>query len=123
MSSKLGSSGFKSLGRSRRPKSAGRLYVEQNGYGFNWPTQRKLALERDNKTCQKCGHVGHFIKGKGWTVHVHHKRKIATFYDSQTQVMDYEAANSLDNLVTLCAYGCHKVADGHQKMEGFTYLK
>jgi len=55
-------------------------------------------------------------------VHVHHKRKIALFLDHDVGAIDYEAANNLDNLITLCRK-CHKAADGHAKLEGFTYLK
>jgi DEAD/DEAH box helicase domain-containing protein len=115
-------SGWKSLGKSRRPKSAGRQYVEKNGYGQNWPKQRKAALERDQYTCQKCGFKGTYVKKRGWTVHVHHKTKIALFYNMDTRVIDYEGANDLGNLITLCPT-CHKVADGHAKMKGFKYLK
>jgi hypothetical protein len=39
-----------------------------------------------------------------------------------TRVIDYEGANDLGNLITLCPT-CHKVADGHAKMKGFKYLK
>jgi 5-methylcytosine-specific restriction endonuclease McrA len=104
------------------PRHPGRVIIQKKGYGDNWPKQRALALKRDSHTCQKCGHVGHRV-GKGFTVGVHHKRKIALFVDLATGEVDYQAANDLGNLITLCNYGCHKVADGHQKMVGFNWLK
>lgn len=96
--------------RTRKVRSATRFLVETRGYGRNWRHQKKLALERDNRTCQKCGSIDR--------VSVHHIRKIAWFVDLLTETIDYDAANDLENLVTLCMT-CHKVADGHKKMIGF----
>jgi 5-methylcytosine-specific restriction endonuclease McrA len=60
-------------------------------YESSWPT-RRLALERDNHTCQICGlHIRltvHHIDGNGTT-----KPK-------------EERNDALDNLITLCR-GCH----------------
>jgi hypothetical protein len=55
---------------------------------------------------------------------VHHKRKIALFLDHVTGRIDYEAANDLDNLETLC-HRVHKAKDGHDNAEkrGFRRLK
>jgi len=39
-----------------------------------------------------------------------------------TDMIDYAAANDLDNLIALCVT-CHKAADGHAKLEGFEMLK
>lgn len=106
-----------------RPKDPRRLVIQIKGYGDNWPKQRKVALERDNYTCQKCGHKGRRNAKGRWDVHVHHIRKIAFFADSRTGEVDYEAANDLSNLITLCDLGCHKYADGHQNKSGFAQLR
>ena len=114
---------FKYLGRqASTPKDPRRLVIRRKGYGKNWPKQRKTALERDDYTCQYCGQVGKKV-GRRWNVHVHHKRKIAYFANSETQTVDYEAANSLENLITACDSGCHKHYDGHQNKSGFKQLK
>lgn len=117
---------FKHFGRARRPKDARRAVIEKKGYGKYWPKQRARALKRDNYTCQKCGYKGKRKKAKNgrkyWTVHVHHKKKIKEFVNLRTKEIDYGKANNLENLVTLCPT-CHKVADGHAKMKGFTPLK
>jgi predicted HNH restriction endonuclease len=55
------------------------------------------------------------------SVHVHHRRKIAWFVNTREKTIDWENANDLDNLVTLCA-ACHKVADGHRRVRGFKPL-
>lgn len=113
---------FKTFGRrSPRPSDPRRYIINQIGYGKSWPKQRLKALERDDYTCQKCGYKGKRGRGGRWDVHVHHRRKIAWFVNSRTKEFDEQAANSLDNLITLCPK-CHKVADGHAKMEGFVSL-
>jgi 5-methylcytosine-specific restriction endonuclease McrA len=117
-------SSFKYFGRSpNRPRDPRRLVIRRKGYGKNWPKQRKRALERDNYTCQKCGYKGRKSSKGRWDVHVHHIRKIAYFADAETGEVDYEAANNLDNLMTLCDHGCHKYYDGHQNKSGFKQLR
>lgn len=69
-------------------------------YGFNWRRQRRKALERDNHTCQHCGKVPKTSR----SLHVHHVIPAHTFNG------DYEAANQLSNLLTLCMK-CHKDAE------------
>lgn len=98
-------------------KDPQRLLVQKQGYGKNWPKQRKLALERDNYTCQTCNYKGK-KKGRFWDVHVHHKRKIRLFANTQTKEIDYQKANDLNNLITLCVR-CHKWYDGHDSGNGF----
>jgi len=106
------------LTRKERPKTLGGLAIARNGYGPNWHEQRKRALERDNYTCQWCGKQAG--QEKWWQiVHVHHKRKIRWFYDYEAQAIDYEIANDLYNLVTLCK-ACHVAADS--KPKGFSLL-
>ncbi len=69
-------------------------------YGPNWRSQRRLAKIRDNYTCQHCGKATKKSRG----LHVHH---IIPFYKFNG---DYEAANDLMNLITLC-YTCHPKAE------------
>lgn len=78
-------------------------------YGWNWSRQRKRALKRDSHECAVCGmshddHVDEYDNG----LHVHHKTPLQSFRDGET--FDYETANALDNLVTLCQKH-HAVAD------------
>lgn len=85
-----------------------------SGYqGPNWNRQRQRRLEIDGYTCQGCGmgQSTHFEEyGDGLTVH--HLIPRRCFEDNETGEFDYRAANSIDNLVTLCR-GCH-----HGKWEG-----
>lgn len=104
-----------------RPRDARRIIITRKGYGPNWAAAKKACLERDHYTCQKCGHIGRRLKNNRWNVDVHHKRKIAWFVNSTTGEVDYEAANNLVNLITLCRI-CHKVADGHARRKGFVPL-
>ena len=75
---------------------------KKNFYGSNWQEQRRKAIQRDNERCVDCGSVE--------DLHVHHIIPIKEFDE------DYESANDLDNLVTLCR-GCHN------KWEKITPLK
>jgi len=104
--------------RPRKFKDGRRAVVERLGYGENWPRQRARALRRDGYTCKKCGHVGRKAtkKGSRYDVFVHHRRKISWYV--KDGAIDYEAANDLENLVTLCNV-CHKVADSHKPLKGF----
>ena len=115
---------FNYIHKTVRPRDARRIIITRKGYGENWPRQRAAALKRDKYTCVKCGHVGYKKSNGRWTVSCHHVRKIAWYVDSATGEVDYEAANSLDNLITLCEInGCHKAADGHSNRKGFIPLK
>lgn len=67
-------------------------------YGPNWPDQRRKALERDGYKCRICGMTDATHRdrcGKG--LHVHHIIRFTTF-----GVEQYERANRLGNLVTMC---------------------
>jgi 5-methylcytosine-specific restriction endonuclease McrA len=73
--------------------------------GENWRKQRRLARERDNYTCQMCGLTKSKIKRIFKRLpEVHHIIPYRKFGG------DYEVANSLDNLITLCP-SCHTKAD------------
>lgn len=67
-------------------------------YGPNWEEQRERALDRDGRTCQGCG-------DDDVDVLPHHIRPFREFDG------DYEAANDLSNLVTLC-WECHPRWEG-----------
>lgn len=113
---------FKYLGRKRTPKDPRRLIIQRKGYGDNWPEQREKARKRDGYKCVKCGFKGKRNPfTKQWNIQVHHKRKILYFVLKDGSV-DYQSANDLSNLETLCRK-CHAIADGHAKMSGFLMLK
>jgi 5-methylcytosine-specific restriction endonuclease McrA len=59
-----------------------------------------LALRRDAQTCQNCGKQ----PLHSYQLHVHHIQPAYTFNG------DYESANKLTNLITLCI-PCHKKAE------------
>lgn len=78
---------------------------ERRRYGDNWNEQRQKALERDDYSCQTpgCewtqeGHREAFTRG----LHVHHIRPLRAFYEEGSEI-DFERANRLENLVTVCA--------------------
>lgn len=72
-----------------------------HNYGVNWNQQSKLARQRDNDTCQIC----HRKQRKGERKFaVHHIVKRRNFNG------DYEAANVLSNLITICSH-CHRKAE------------
>lgn len=81
-------------------------------YGPNWNEQRKSALERDGYECQKCGmdieeHYDEF----GASLHVHHIEPRRSIIDtSSPTVEEFEEANRLENLRTLCK-SCHREAE------------
>jgi 5-methylcytosine-specific restriction endonuclease McrA len=69
--------------------------------GTNWAAQRKRALERDGYKCRVCGKkIGKVKHDYG----VHH----ITPYKAYAG--DYQAANKLSNLITLCRV-CHPKAE------------
>jgi len=86
---------------------------DPNDYGPAWSIQRKKALERDNYTCQVCG-----LRGPEMLHHVHHKTPFRMF---PTAI----AANSLENLVTLCP-ACHRRVEARFRIRsglaGFGYV-
>lgn len=64
-------------------------------YGPNWGKQSRKARKRDNYTCQSCGLHKRYPR-----LTVHHIVSFRTFNS------DWQAANQLDNLITICA-PCH----------------
>lgn len=69
---------------------------QQEYRGLDWRQQRRLALERDNHTCQRCDKTKEEL---GQEPDVHHK---VPYRDTQD--------NSLDNLVSLCK-PCHMIEE------------
>lgn len=80
----------------------GRVYYR----GPNWLAQRKLALERDNRTCQCCGKK----KPRRGNHDVHHIVSFRDFGYVVGKNDNYKLANDLRNLITLCKK-CHKKAE------------
>lgn len=74
--------------------------VDYNYCGPNWEDKRRQTLERDNHTCVRCGDED--------DLHVHHIRPRRKFIEDGEY--DYEAANQLDNLTTLCVE-CHPTVE------------
>ncbi len=66
-------------------------------YQGHWLSQRMLALQRDNNTCQLCGKKSE--EQNGISMSVHHINN----YRNYTNKLD---ANNLDNLICLC-HNCH----------------
>jgi len=66
-----------------------------------WSDQRWRALERDGWTCQRCG-----ADLVDETANVHHQRAHAEYSCE-------ERANSLENLISLCA-GCHREVEANR---------
>lgn len=71
--------------------------------GANWEEKREEALIRDEYECIECdmSNESHRRKiGKG--LDVHHIVPRREFWDKETGELDYERANRLENLITLC---------------------
>jgi len=89
--------------------------------GPNWARQRELARARDGYRCQYCGAP----ELPGRQHDVHHLRSFHTFGWIPGQNDNYLAANSLDNLITLCP-SCHRRAELNQRsrsaLSGLAYV-
>ena len=72
--------------------------ISKNGstfYGGNWEKQKRKTLKRDGYACQICGKKK--IPGDRYSkIDVHHIKTILSFNG------DFESANQLSNLITLC---------------------
>jgi 5-methylcytosine-specific restriction endonuclease McrA len=69
-------------------------------YAANWKSQRRAAVLRDGARCRVCG----ARPARQRDLHVHHLIAARTFGG------DWERANALDNLVTLCM-PCHYLVE------------
>jgi DEAD/DEAH box helicase domain-containing protein len=87
-----------------RLRESGVWQGDPNEYGPNWRRQRDLARARDGYRCQACGNPE-----QDRAHDVHHKTPFRVFRNELGQI-DYETANRLDNLVTLCSV-CHRRAE------------
>jgi len=77
---------------------------ESKYYGPNWKEQRAKALERDNYICQTPGcewSQNAHCEEYGKDLNVHHIKPLCSFEDKSGD-MDFEQANRLGNLVTVC---------------------
>lgn len=75
-------------------------------YGTNWKEQREKALNRDGYQCVVCGMTREKHKERyNRDLTVHHRIPIREFWDGDD--LDYESANDVKNLMTVCR-GCHK---------------
>jgi len=79
--------------------------------GPDWDKIRAKCLERDKKQCQKCGLTMKEHREKyNSSLHVHHKVPRKRILSDKPTAKEFEVANSLDNLVTLCV-SCHTEED------------
>lgn len=78
-------------------RNLGRIENKPKNYGSNWGLQRRLARERDNFTCQKCGVTEKQLKHQ---LSVHHIKPFV-LHDN------YIIANQLQNLISVCE-PCHR---------------
>jgi DEAD/DEAH box helicase domain-containing protein len=95
-----------------RLRALGAWISDPNEYGPNWSAQRDAARVRDGFRCQGCGAA----EPAGRQHDVHHRVPFRAFLaDSGPRgglppELAWQAANRLDNLVTLCA-SCHRQAE------------
>lgn len=75
-------------------------------YGPNWDEQRDKALDRDDHCCVFCGVLEeNALEKTNSPLHVHHRIRKEEFRNEDGS-LNYEAANELSNLITLCVK-CH----------------
>jgi 5-methylcytosine-specific restriction endonuclease McrA len=98
-------SSFKSekITREKHPRWKG---GHNHDYGPNWNKQREKRLEKDGYECVVCGMSnGQHREEHNCGLHVHHIERKDSFRTDDGD-LDYERANRLENLITLC-YKCH----------------
>jgi len=74
--------------------------------GPDWNEKRRIALDRDNETCQVCVDA----MDEDANLNVHHIRPRHVYRDNPDY--DWENVNALTNLITLCPT-CHGTTEGH----------
>lgn len=78
----------------------------RSGYGQNWIEQRRQRLEKDDYECVVCSMTDEEHKQiYGVSLHVHHIERKESFRNENGE-LDYERANRIENLITLCSK-CH----------------
>lgn len=83
-------------------------------YGGNWHRQRRKALDRDEHRCRNCDMTP---EENGRMLSVHHIEPLKSFDG------DFEKANALDNLITVCDT-CHmRIEKGDLTVEDFAVRK
>lgn len=82
----------------------------RKSYGPNWAERRRERIHEDGHKCVVCG-VGNSEHKEvyGAKLHVHHIIPIRKF--AANGELDYEKANRLDNLITMCV-SCHGKWEG-----------
>lgn len=84
---------------------------EKCEYGSEWPERRQRVLERDGNQCRLCECSSGSLNE---SLHVHHIRPLREF-KRDDGTTDFESANRMENLVTLCP-SCHMTHEGkHRK--------
>jgi DEAD/DEAH box helicase domain-containing protein len=87
--------------------------AEPNDYGPQWDTLRRKVILRDGNRCQVCS-----ASGDSTPLHVHHIEPFKSYANP-------EAANQLQNLITLCPT-CHRMAEINVRIRsglaGYSYL-
>lgn len=79
-------------------------------YGPNWIKQREKRIEYDGAQCVVCGMDSEEHKeAVGHDLEVHHIQKLKSFKTGDGT--DYESANRLENLITMCR-SCHAKWEG-----------
>lgn len=82
------------------------LAFRKTYYGPNWTRQRRKAIIRDQARCQRCGTTeAEYKQSVGLLLDMHHIRNKREFVEGGE--FDYEAANKVDNLISLCR-SCHQ---------------
>ena len=96
------------------PREHGVTTIERqvvDDYGPNWEEQRRKALDRDGWECLLCNMTNEMHKeAYTYGLEVHHVTPIRHFRPFESEE-DYERANDLSNLRTVCC-PCHKEWEG-----------
>lgn len=80
-------------------------------YGPNWKYQRRNARMRDQARCQRCGLTEPEQLRKYGCLHPVHHIIPRDKFTTEDGTLEYEKANALDNLITLCSK-CHPKLEG-----------